>query len=253
MLIILKALARTLILPPAGPLILAIAGSLLIARRRRLGGVLLAVGLASLWLCATPVVADALTRLAERFPALDLTRPSRAEAIVIIGGGKVRVAAREYAGPAAELGLLERLSYGAFVARRTALPVLVSGARDEAETMRISLARDFGITVRWVENESGDTYENARNSARLLRADGVGRIILITSGTHVWRATQEFSSAGMQVVPAPYGLLAPREAGVFRFVPTPAGLMRSHDALYELIGEPVREILSALHLRRQPI
>ena len=37
------------------------------------------------------------------------------------------MAAPEYGGPAAGPGLLERLSYGAYVARRTGLPVLVSG------------------------------------------------------------------------------------------------------------------------------
>jgi uncharacterized SAM-binding protein YcdF (DUF218 family) len=252
MLIILKALARTLILPPAGPLILAAAGALLITRRRRTGGVLLAAGLASLWLCATPVVADALTRLAEHYPALDLTKPVRAQAIVILGGGKLRLAAPEYGGPAPELELLERLSYGAFVAHRTSLPVLVSGSADEATTMRASLARDFGVGTRWVENQSGDTYENARNSARLLRADGVTRIILVTSSTHLWRATHEFQSAGLQVVPAPVGVWAGRENRVFTFVPSAAGLLRAYEALYELIGEPTREALAALHLRKQP-
>jgi uncharacterized SAM-binding protein YcdF (DUF218 family) len=251
MLIILKALARTLVLPPASPLILAVTGALLIGRRRRAGGVLLAAGLASLWLSATPVVADALSRLAERYPPLDLTQPVRAQAIVILGGGKLRRAAPEYGGPAAELELLERLSYGAFVARRTSLPVLVSGSDPEATTMRISLARDFGVGTRWLENQSGDTYENARFSARILSADGLRRIVLVTSSTHVWRATHEFLSAGMEVVPAPVGVWAPREEGVFRFVPSAAGLLRSCEALYELIGEPVREVLAALHLRKQ--
>ena len=251
MLITLKALLRTLILPPAGPLIVALVGSLLIGRRRRLGSVLAIAGLASLWLCATPVVADVLSRLAERYPALDLNQAVHAQAIVILGGGLARLAAPEYGGPAAELGLLERVSYGAFVARRTSLPVLVSGTARETTAMSASLARDFGVSTRWVENQSRDTYENARFSSRLLRAQGINRIVLVTNSTHIWRATYEFSSAGMEVVPAPVGLWAPRETGVLRFVPSPAGLLRSYAALYELIGEPVREALAALHLRQQ--
>ena len=251
MLITLKALLRTLILPPAGPLIVAIAGSLLIGRRRRLGGALLTAGLASLWLCATPVVADALSRLAERYPALDLNRAAGAQAIVILGGAQARLAAPEYGGPAAGLELLERVSYGAFVARRTSLPVLVSGMAEETSAMSASLARDYGVSTRWIENQSRDTYENARFSSRLLRAQGINRIVLVTSSTHLWRAAHEFASAGLEVVPAPVGLWAPRETGVLRIVPSAAGLLRSYAALYELIGEPVREALAALHLRRQ--
>ncbi len=241
---ILKALLRSLILPPAGLLILAVLGLLLLRRRRNIGLSLLIFSVASLWLLSTPIIADSLTRVAERFPALDLTRPVQAQAIVILGGGSLRFAAPEMA-------LLERLAYGAFVAHKTALPVLVSGAYQEAVAMRVSLARDFGITARWVEDQSRDTFENARFSVRLLRADGVKRIILVTSSTHMWRAAQEFQNAGVEVVPAPVGNWGPRELTVFRLVPSSLGLLHSSTALYELIGEPVRRILALLHLRRQ--
>jgi hypothetical protein len=35
------------------------------------------------------------------------------------------------------------------------------------------------------------------------------------------------------------------------FIPDINGMTRSHRALYELIGEPVRELMAALHLRQQ--
>ena len=248
---ILKALLRSLILPPAGLLILAVLGLVLLRRRRNIGLSLLIFSVASLWLLSTPLIADSLTRVAERFPALDLTRPVQAQAIVILGGGSLRFAAPEYGGPAPEMELLERLTYGAFVARKTALPVLVSGSPREAFTMRVSLARDFGITARWVEDQSRDTFENARFSVKLLHADGVKRIILVTSSTHLWRATHEFQSAGVEVVPAPVGNWGPRQLTVLRLVPSPQGLLHSNAALYELIGEPVRRILALLHVRRQ--
>src|SRR5471032_1819715 len=77
-----KTLLRNLILPPAGPLLLAIIGTLLLRRRARLGRVLLAAGLGSLWLTSLPIVADALTRLTEHYPPLDLAQPTQAQAIV---------------------------------------------------------------------------------------------------------------------------------------------------------------------------
>lgn len=251
MLIALKSLVRELMLPPAGPLIIAVLGLLLVSRRRRLGAALVVIGVGFLWLCATPVIADVLTRFAERYPPLDPSKPVNAQAVVILGGGGQRPFAPEYGGAAIEGVMLERVNYGAFVARRTSLPVLVSGSAAEALAMRATLSRDFGIEVRWVENESGDTYENARFSARLLRAAGVHRIVLVTSSAHEWRAAHEFAAAGLEVVPAPVGGQVPHAYAVSDFLPDPTGMIRSYRALYELVGEPMRELMAVLHLRRQ--
>jgi uncharacterized SAM-binding protein YcdF (DUF218 family) len=257
MFIVLKALLRTLLLPPAGPLLIAAAGAGLIrwhqsARARRAGWVLLVAGLVTLWVLATPVVAEALSRAAQRCPALDLSRPVTAQAIVILGGEGERLRAPEYGGePAVQLSLQERVDYGAFVARRTQLPVLVSGTADETRAMRAVLARDFNVQTRWVENRSRDTFENAAFSARLLKPAGVTRIILVTSADHEWRAAGEFASAGFSVVPAPVGLSAPHALSVRSYLPNITALVVSTAAVYELLGNAARVTFAALHLRRQ--
>jgi len=117
--------------------------------------------------------------------------------------------------------------------------------------MRVSLARDFRIQVRWVEQRPRDTFQNAQFSSRLLKAAGVSRILLVTSSAHAWRASHEFASAGITVVPAPVGVWAPREAGLLRYLPAPTALARSSAALYELLGDLVRRALAALRLRTQ--
>lgn len=245
-----KSILRNLILPPAGLLILGFAGLLLTRRHRKLGNALIALSLGLIWLGSLPVVANWLQRQAERYPPLDLSKPVNAQAIVILAGGSERIAP-EYGGPAIANDTLERVDYGAYVARRTSLPVLVTGSATEAEAMRATLIRNLNITPRWVENRSGDTFENARFSARLLRADHIRRIILVTTGTHEWRAAHEFMSAGLEVVPAPVGNRTPEDLHVGSFVPSVLALTHSHEAVYELIGEPVRELFAALHLRRQ--
>lgn len=253
MLVALKSVLHTLLLPPGGLLLVAIAGLVLLRRYRRTGLALLIGAVAALWLLSTPIISDELTLAAERFPPLDLAKPVQAQAIVILGGGGFRFRAPEYGGaPAAEMEQLDRLSYGAYVARKTSLPVLVTGATHEALAMSASLTRSFGVTPRWVENHSRDTFDNARYSARMLFPEHITHIVLVTSSTHLWRATKEFQSAGFEVVPAPADVWAPHQEGAtLSLVPGAEALLRSQRALYELLGERVRVILEALHLRRQ--
>jgi uncharacterized SAM-binding protein YcdF (DUF218 family) len=246
----LRILLRTLILPPACLLILGFVGLLLARRHRGLGTTLAASSLAALWLLATPVIADGLERVVEHYPALDLSRPVAAQAIVILGGGGYRKYAAEYRGPAPDYEMYDRLAYGAFVARHTGLPVLVTGNGKEAITMQVSLSRDFGVQTKWVDAAAADTYDNAHDSAHILRAAGITHIVLVTSDTHLWRAAQEFEAAGLSIVPAPADVSAPREVGTMRYVPTANGLLRSYAAVYELAGEGIRDLLVATHLRR---
>jgi uncharacterized SAM-binding protein YcdF (DUF218 family) len=249
-LILLKTLLRNLILPPSSPLLLGFLGFGLLRRHPRTGRVFLACSLISLWTLSIPVIADALSGLVERYPALDLSRPTGAQAIVVLGGGGQVKCAPEYAGPAAEPILLERLSYAAYVARKTGLPILVTGAPVEASAMRATLQRNFDTSVRWVDDQSGDTFQNARNSIQLLHKDGIERILLVTHSSHMERSVQEFMAAGIQVVPAPMGFASARDHGVEEYFPGPNGLLRSYTALYELLGEQVRSFFALTHLRR---
>jgi len=135
---------------------------------------------------------------------------------------------------------------------QTGVSWIIGYPNETPESMRATLVRNLNITPRWVENRSWDTFENARFSARLLHADHVSRIILVTTGTHEWRAVHEFMAAGLEVVPAPVGTWTPGGSlEVTSFVPDVGALVHSHQAIYELIGEPVRELFAALHLRRQ--
>jgi|HubBroStandDraft_2_1064218.scaffolds.fasta_scaffold142140_1 uncharacterized SAM-binding protein YcdF (DUF218 family) len=247
-----KAAARALLLPPFGLLILTILGALLIAlRHRRSGWTCLITGLALTWLLSVPLVADQLSRLVEVYPAFDPAQRVDAQAIVILGGDGNRLAP-EYGGqPAADLELLERLNYGAWLSRNTHLPILVTSDPRNVQAMAASLARDFQTPPRWVESFARDTFDNARNSVAMLRADHVNSILLVTSSTHMRRAMGEFTATGIAVTAAPVHVQPRHDDGLFPFLPSPDGMLRSNRALYELLGEPVREAFVALNLRRQ--
>lgn len=238
-------LAKALILPPAGPLIVGVAGLLLCLRRPRLGIALCAVAIGGLWLFATPIVADKLARATEAYPALDPTHltqmQARAQAIVILGGG-VRRGAPEVGGDAPSLTGDLRLIEGAKVARATHLPILVSGSALEANAMRDFLAADLGTPARWIETASTDTHDNAVFSAKLLAAQDINRIILVTSSAHMARAADEFAAAGLEVTAAPAEMWTWDERGPLRFVPSMAALDRSRTAIYELSGRMVRAL-----------
>jgi uncharacterized SAM-binding protein YcdF (DUF218 family) len=249
MFFLLKATLRTLLLPPGSALLLATAGAVLVFRRRRLGLTLLAVGLGSIWLLALPVVADVLTRAAEGYPPLDPRAPVSAQAVVILSGGGYRQFAPEYGGGAASDVLLERLTYGAFLAKRLNLPVLVTGDFSEIGAMADTLRRDFGVEPTWVDRHSHDTYENARISHQLLHPAGIHRILLVTSATHMRRAVHEFAAAGFDVVPAPTDCWMPRPWTVLMIVPSASGLLQSQVAIYELAGEAVRRVLAWTRVR----
>lgn len=245
-----KTFVRELFLPPSGALLVALVGLLLLKARPRIARACLIVGVGALWLFSTPIVSDMVTHWVERYPPVDVQQAASAQAIVVLGGGGQREFAPEYAGPAAEPFLLERLSYGAYLAHTTGLPVLVTGFRTEAKAMHATLQRNFGIEARWVDSQSYDTYQNAKNSARLLQADGIHRIVLVTRATHMARSVHEFTAAGLDVVPAPVGISTDREYGPYLYLPSAEALQRSHAAIYEMLGEPVRIFLSATHLRR---
>src|SRR3546814_18205953 len=73
------------------------------------------------------------------------------------------------------------------LARRTGKPILASGGPASAapymtvaEAMKVTLERDFGVPVRWIENQSRSTYANAELSAQRLRNAGVQRFYLVS-------------------------------------------------------------------------
>lgn len=239
----LHLLLRTLILPPASPLLVGAAGLLLCRRRPRLGMALCAVCIVTLWALSVPILADALARSAEDYPALDpahlTASQARAQAIVILGGG-FRSDAPEAGGDAPSVAADLRLIEGAKAARATHLPILVSGSAREAVAMRRFMEEDLGLPVRWVESASSNTHENAVFSAVILGKEGIRRIILVTSSPHMTRAAAEFTAAGFEVTAAPAEMLTRDQHGALLFVPSVMALYRSHSALYELIGRLVR-------------
>ncbi len=238
-----KKILVALILPPTGPILLALLGLWLQrakSRRWQHGGIALAVfALLSLLLFSLPLTGRLMLQGLEIHPPIGPEQMREAQAIVILGGGTYHDAP-EYGGDTVGIATLERLRYGARLGRDYRLPVLVTGgapfgARAEAESMQEALTQDFGIAPRWVETASRDTVENAIFSAALLKPAGITRIVLVSHAMHLPRAVPLFEQQGLLVFPAPTGYSTGSPAVLEDLLPG-GGLGRSRMALNEYLG-----------------
>ena len=245
-LLLLRGIAKTLVLPPAGPLLVAVAGLALLSRRPRLGRTLAWLGVSSLVVLSLPIVALALHRAVDATPLFDPARAADAQALVILGSGLRRDAA-EYGGDTLGPRTLERVRYGARLARATHLPVLVAGGAvngttAEARVMRDCLQDEFGVPVRWVEDASRNTHENAVDTAAILLPAKVRTVVLVAHSIDMPRARAEFEQAGLTVIPAPLALPSRHADSPLDYLPGVGGLTQSYVALYEALGEQVRRL-----------
>ncbi|WP_126445725.1 YdcF family protein [Sulfuricystis multivorans] len=246
---LLKKFVSALILPPGGFLLCILLGLLLMRRRPWLGRGLAWSGALLAWLSSTPACVDPLVALLEDVPVLQARDLARAEAIVILGAGAHRQMPEYGGGSAPNRLALERLRYGARLARASDLPVLLSG---EAGPMADVLRNDFGVTPRWLEGASLDTQDNAAHTLKILERAGIRRIVLVTHAIHMRRALAEFALANsaIEVIPAPLGFLSRHggdepEPAFLAVLPGPSAAYSAWYAAHEWAG------LLALKLRQR--
>ena len=240
-----SGLSYSSLIPPNLFILLTVIGLALAWRWTRLGLVVATIGGALLYLASMPVVADYLVEhvkaLAGAMPIL--RAGSSPWAIIVLSADYRRsdVPGQSYTvGPAT----LERLADAAREARRLGLPVLVSGGRPKeinqslAMMMSTVLQDDFRVPVRWREDRSLNTYENAAFSAEILREAGVSSALLVTHCRDMARALWSFHAVGYPVVHAGCSRQQTGRArlSTSSFFPQVPALLASDRALHELIG-----------------
>ena len=234
---LLKSLAEPLAL-----FVVVVLAAGLVARRRRLGRVVVAGAFVGLYALSTPFVGARLLAALEDGAPLALDEARRAQAIVVLAAG-ARRAAPEFGAATSDALALERLRYAAFLQRRTGLPLLVSGGRVRpdapvlAEAMSGDLRRDFGVGARWVEDRSRTTFENAQASSAILARSGISTVLLVTHAWHMPRAAEAFEHFRLRVVRAPTGFtdVGPGWKATDLVANTHA-LALSARAIHELVG-----------------
>ncbi len=232
---------KLLVMPPLCLYLAAGAGLLLWRRRPRTARLLVFTAFGLLVLLSIPTVAIAL-QVGLQGPTPDGEFDvADAEAIVVLGADG-NAFAPEYAGSSVGALTLERLRYAALLAKRTGLPVLVSGGAlaPGASALAIAMSRtlelEFGVPARWVEARSADTRENARFSAEILRAEGIQRVVVVTHAWHAARALEEFRKTGLSARAAGTGWRRIPPLQWSAWLPSSRGLRDSCLAVHEWIG-----------------
>lgn len=242
--LLLGYIVKAFIFPP-GLLLVFLVFGLLLQRKN------VAMGKSVLWSCvvvgyllSTAVISETLIDHLQIYPPLDSTNleSSGAGAIVILSAGRYRNA-REYGGDTVDKNSLIRCRYGAYLHRKTGLPILVSGGhvldkegKSLAQVMADVLMQDYRVDTVWLEDKSRTTRENASYSTRLLEQKEIDHALLVTQAWHMPRAVSVFESAGLKVTPAPTAFIGRNQPGLIDFLPSSRGIDLSSKALHEMIG-----------------
>lgn len=232
-------LIAAFLLPPLNLLLLLGGGMLLLKRRPKLGRGLLVSGITLLWISATPYFADGALHWLEK--SVKPVGNTPADAIVILGCGSY-FHPPEYGLDTVSRETLVRVRYGATLQRATGKPILVTGGKplgnavSEGQSMRAVLENEFKVPVRWVEDTSRNTQENAENSFQILQKAGIKRIYLVSHAWHLPRAIRVFQQAGFEVIPAPTAFTTRYQTDLLTFLPDTGALERSRIFSHEIIG-----------------
>jgi uncharacterized SAM-binding protein YcdF (DUF218 family) len=256
-----KPMLAALLLPPVPWLVLVLVGARLIPWRRILGWLLVLVSVAGLWLSACSGIGEWMARtLLPVPPALSAERLAELKkatgggrsggvVVVMLGGGR-QARSPEYGVASLTPQSLERLRYGVWLSRETGAPMLFSGGLGhaaepgtaEADVAADIAQKEFLRPLRWVENQSRDTRENARMVTTMLREQGVTQLVLVTHGWHLPRALRAFRDAAQhdgakwEIVPAPMGVAPVQERAALRWIPSSEGMQLVRVVLREKLG-----------------
>jgi uncharacterized SAM-binding protein YcdF (DUF218 family) len=230
------------LLPPLSLLLLLALGIFLLYRGHMHANKLIVASFCLLWIASTPYFAEGALHLLEAGTTVLDSEHQDADAIVILGGGTY-FHAPEYAGldTIGETTLV-RLRYGAKLQRETGKPILVTGGKplgnsvSEAQQMRHVLEQDFHVPVHWTEDKSDNTFENARNSFRILQQANIRKIYLVTHAWHMPRSAEVFRRAGFEVVEAPTAYTTRYRTDLLAFLPQASALYDSKIFIHEVIG-----------------
>jgi len=141
---------------------------------------------------------------------------------------------------------LARLRMGARLAKVNYLPILVSGGRpdkvnpedlSEGKLMAMVLEKELQTSVKWIEDQSNTTKENAQFSAKILKINQIDTIYLVTHVWHMPRSHRFFEKEGLQVIPVPLGYHYKNPLTPLDYAPKGDSLTKTREIWHESLGQ----------------
>jgi uncharacterized SAM-binding protein YcdF (DUF218 family) len=238
---------------------LGLAGVLLVIalvmsfRRSRWVPLPIGLALVVLLLASNSWVANTLVKSLEwqHIPAQALPK---ADAIVILGGATKSVS---YPRPDVDLSEQgDRVLYGAQLYRQGKAPVIIAsggriywrggGSSESADMAKILQFMGVPSSAILQDPTSLNTHQNAVNVQKIMKEQGIRRILLVTSAMHMPRSLGIFKRQGMEAIPAPTDFLVSQqeleepnssiEAKILNLLPDTNHLEQTTRALKEYIG-----------------
>ena len=257
-----RNLLSELLTPPGILIVWVLLMLFLIKKHDLIKKALITLGLVMIWVTSTNYFAVQFTNLAGHWMnwpphissiasgSIDISKVNSdiPEVIVILGGGRRKGALETppvYQQQDLSPSSMERLRYGARLAKQTKLPILVTGGApdkvskqdlSEAFVMKLVLEQELGLSPQWLEGQSNTTQENATLTAEILKNDGIKTIYLVTHFWHIPRAQAIFEKEGLIVIPAPMGFYQKTAFTPLDFYPSSEGFQRTRWIWHEILG-----------------
>ncbi|RUM94979.1 MAG: hypothetical protein DSZ28_00380 [Thiothrix sp.] len=240
----LRRLVEAMMLPPGSILLLTVLALVVVGITQRCRVRFLYFLMSLLWLVSTPWFAFQLLEPLQRPFAPLLEVPKDADVIVLLSGGHYE-SSNEFGSDAMPSGpALERAHYSAWLARKTGLPIIVSGGsvtpeeKSEASILSAVLRNQLDVQNVLEEARSKNTEENAKFTKALMREKGFSKPLLVTHYWHMPRVMNWFRYHGIDAYAAPTARYAkgPTERKIWQWVPQAKSLNYLSIALHEYLG-----------------
>jgi uncharacterized SAM-binding protein YcdF (DUF218 family) len=256
-----------LLMPPGIWIVLAGCAILFFRKMPKLKNSVIIFSLAMIWVTSTTAFSQWFYQVSDHWmhwPApLQLTELTKQEqsinnaqaniepknqAIVILGGG-IRAGAKEipeYQNQDVSPEAITRLRTGARLAKVNHLPILVTGGRPdkvkpddlpEGNLMAMILEKELQTPVKWIEDQSNTTQENAKFSAKILKQNQIDTIYLVTHVTHMPRSKMIFEKEELKVIPVPLGFNFKDPLTPLDYFPNGGGLNKTREIWHETLGQ----------------
>ncbi len=225
-----------------------VAGALIYWRISRAWGVRCAIGgVVILLVCSNFQVGGRLMHALESdFAAQEPAAYPEVDAIVVLGGVTAPPIPPR---PTTDVSdAFDRLLHGMRLWKAGKAPLLIlsggtirflSGS-DLTEAWRLrELAREYGVPQEAIvlEERSRNTFENALYVGEILQERGLGKVLLVTSASHMRRAAAVFKNQGVDFIAAPTDVqVVPIPFNLYQIVPSLKALNFSTIAMKEYVG-----------------